>query len=238
MRLMESRQVFDLRALLKSTDTPYKAVSHPPQATIFLQGVTIESVMYIEQGSVRLDVSSPSGKEAICGVLTAGAFLGESALRGLASHRHTAVAMTETSVIEVAAGRMQRLLHSQDALLDRFLSHVLSRHMHLEADLTDQIINASEQRLARALLHLAGCSGGDECRRPLPPISQEHLANMVGTTRSRVNAFMSKFKKLGFLETDGAVVMVNASLRYALRGTLPHSRAVCGSEQSGRAIPA
>jgi CRP-like cAMP-binding protein len=220
MRLIENRPEFDLRALLKSTDTPYRTVTHPPQTMIFMQGEACDTVMYIDQGSVRLAISSPSGKEAICGVLTAGAFLGECALRGDSTRRHTAVTMTPTTVTEVSASRMQALLYTQPGLLDRFINHVLSRHVHLEADLTDQIINAGEQRLARALLHLAGCTGGDAGPRPLPPISQEHLAKMVGTTRSRVNAFMGKFKKLGFLHADGGVLLVNPSLRHVLRGSV------------------
>lgn len=231
MRLIENRPEFDLRALLKATDTPYRTVTHPPSTMIFMQGEACDTVMYIEQGSVRLAISSPSGKEAICGVLTAGAFLGECALRGDATRRHTAVTMTTTTVTEVSASKMQNLLHTQAGLLDRFIGHVLSRHVHLEADLTDQIINAGEQRLARALLHLAGCNSADAGRRPLPAISQEHLAKMVGTTRSRVNAFMGKFKKMGFLEAEGGVLLVNPSLRHVLRGSMSSA-----SVRSGRDV--
>jgi len=169
--------------------------------------------MYIESGSVRLAVSSASGKEAICGVLGAGAFLGEAALCGDVVSRHSAVTMTETTVLAVAVDQLQLLLRSQDALLEVFLDHMLDRHSHLEADLTDQIINTSEQRLARALLQLAGCSHADRSRRALPRISQEQLAHMVGTTRSRVNAFIGKFKRAGFIEADGNLLLVNPSRR-------------------------
>lgn len=220
MRLMDTRHGFDLRNLLSARHTPFVVREHPPQTTIFMQGEPSTGVMYVESGTVRLSVSTPSGKEAICGVLTTGAFLGESVLRGDPTHPQTATTMTASVVIEITLEDMQRLLRSESMLLERFIGHVLSRHAHLEADLIDQIINASEQRLARALLRLAGCNGHGADRRALPRISQEHLAEMVGTTRSRVNAFMGKFKKLGLLQADGDVLMVHPSLRDIARGTL------------------
>ncbi len=215
MSPLESRIDFDLRALLESTHTPYTHAQYPPEATIFMQGHTTSTVLYVERGSVRLAVSSEAGKEAICGVLGPGAFLAEAALCGEKECRHSAVAMTDVSVIAVAVDHLQQLLRTQTALLERFIDHMLARHSHLEADLTDQIINASEQRLARALLQLAGCGQADAGPRALPRISQEHLARMVGTTRSRVNALIGKFKKLGFIEADGDALLVNPSRRYA-----------------------
>lgn len=220
MRLMDHRNGFDLRALLTATHTPFTSQSHPPQTTLFLQGDPADAVMYVEGGTIRLAVATPSGKEAICGVLASGAFVGEGALRGDSLRRHTATTMTASEVIVLTIDDMQRLLHADATVLDRFINHMLARHSHLEADLIDQIINASEQRLARALLRLAACGGPDQNRRALPRISQEHLAEMVGTTRSRVNAFMGKFKKLGFLEADGDVLLVHPSLRDVARGTL------------------
>ncbi len=222
MRPIEHRNGFDLRALLTSTSTPFTDAQLAPQTTIFMQGESAESVRYIEAGAVRLAVSSDSGKEAICGVLTAGAFLGEGALRSDATHRHTAATLTAATIIEVAVAHMHRLLQTEIRMFERFIDHVLIRHSHLEADLTDQIIHASEQRLARALLRLAGCHGTGADRRALPRISQEHLAEMVGTTRSRVNAFMGKFKRLGLLESHGDVLLVHPSLRAVARGEAAH----------------
>lgn len=209
-----------MRALLESTRTPFASCTHPAQAVIYMQGDPGHSVIFIEQGAVRLAMSSWSGREAICGVLTSGAFLGEGVLRGDHERRHTAVSMTVSTVLEVSATNLQHLLRRDAALFDQFIAHVLARHTHLEADLTDQIINTSEQRLARTLLRLAGCCA-ERDRRALPRISQEDIAKMVGTTRSRVNAFMSKFKRLGLLETDGGVLHVNPSLRLVARGLAP-----------------
>jgi CRP/FNR family cyclic AMP-dependent transcriptional regulator len=201
-----------MRALLESTRTPFTSCIYPAQAVIFMQGDCADSVVFIENGAVRLEMSSASGREAICGVLTTGAFLGEGVLRGDNERRQTAVAMTSTTVLEVAASSLQHLLRRDESLFDQFIGHVLMRHTHLEADLTDQIIHTSEQRLARTLLHLAGCCT-ERDRRALPQITQEDIAKMVGTTRARVSAFMSKFKRLGLLEADGGVLHVNPSLR-------------------------
>ncbi len=209
-----------MRALLESTRTPFTSRTHPAHAVIFMQGDPGDSVIFIEHGTVRLAMSSASGKEAICGVLTAGAFLGEGVLRGDSERRQTAVSMTSTTVLEVAASSLQHLLRRDAGLFDQFIGHVLARHTHLEADLTDQIIHTSEQRLARTLLHLAGCCA-ERDRRALPQISQEDIAKMVGTTRSRVSAFMSKFKRLGLLEADGGVLHVNPSLRSVVLGLAP-----------------
>jgi CRP/FNR family transcriptional regulator, cyclic AMP receptor protein len=215
MSTLESRIVFDLHALLESTHTPHTHAQYPPDATLFMQGHTASTVLYIERGSVRLAMSSETGKEAICGVLGAGAFLSEGALCGDHESRHSAVAMTDVSVIAVGVDHLQQLLRTQTALLERFIDHMLARRSHLEADLADQIIHSSEQRLARALLQLAGCSHADAGPRALPRISQEHLARMVGTTRSRVNAFIGKFKRLGFIEAAGDALVVNPSRRHA-----------------------
>lgn len=231
MELISRRHEFDLRTLLDKTHTPYTAVEYQAQTMIFSQGQASHGVMYIERGSVRLSMTTPSGKEAICGVLHAGSFIGESALRSDAARRQTAVAMTDATIIEVEGMPMWQLLHSQPLLLDHFIGHVLERHTHLEADLTDQIVHTSEQRLARALLTLSGCSSAEGSRGILPRISQEHLARMVGSTRSRVNAFMSKFKKLGMLELIGGVWHVHASLRRVALGCVDGVGGMCANDQ-------
>ncbi len=219
MPTMDDHNAFNIRALLDATNTPYTVSDHPAQSVLFMQGEDADTVMYIESGTVTLAVSTDSGKAAICGVLPAGAFLGVGTLRGRRTHRSTATSMTPVTIVEMATGHLERLLRSETALFDRFVEFVLSRHAHLEADLADQIINACEQRLARALMRLAVGARDSAGRRALPHISQEALAQMVGTTRSRVNALMGKFRRLGVVETEGGVWFVHPSLGRQARAT-------------------
>jgi CRP-like cAMP-binding protein len=156
-----------------------------------------------------LAVTARSGKEAICGLLDTGAFLGEEALTGGVQRRQSATAMTATQVLVVAKAHMIRLLHTQQGLLDRFIAHLLARNIRLEDDLTEQLLYSSEQRLAHLLLVLANYDERRPRRCALPDLPQEIIAGMVGTTRSRVNAFMGKFKKLGFIEAHGGLLHVN-----------------------------
>jgi len=203
---------WNVRALLESTETPFAVNRYRPRAVIFSQGDPCDSVIRIESGRVRLAVTAPSGKEAICGLLGIGAFLGEEALCGHAVRRQTATAMTAMEVLIVAKAHMIRLLRTQPAISDRFIAHILARNIRLEADLTDQLLSSGERRLARTLLALAGCDERRPCPRVLPDVSQEIIAEMVGTTRSRVNVFMGQFKKRGFIEENGGVLQVNPSL--------------------------
>jgi CRP/FNR family transcriptional regulator, cyclic AMP receptor protein len=198
-----------VRALLESTETVFTVASYRPRAVIFFQGQASSSVMYVETGRIWLSVTAPSGQEGIVGLLEAGAFLGEEALGGISVRQETATATTATEVLVVAPAQMQRLLRTQGAISDRFVAHILARNIRLEADLTDQLLHSSEERLARTLLVLAGCDERRSCPGVLPDVSQEVIANMVGTTRSRVNAFMGKFKKLGLLEEAGGVLQIN-----------------------------
>jgi CRP/FNR family transcriptional regulator, cyclic AMP receptor protein len=204
----------NVHALLESTGTRFTVARYPPRATLFLQGDACESVMYIQKGRVWLAVTAPAGKEVICGVLAAGGFLGDEALAGHAFRRQTATAMTATEVLVVPKAQMIQLLHSQPAIADRFIAHVLERKTRLEADLSDQLLYSTERRLAHTLLVLAGCDERRPCRCALPDVSQEIIAEMVGTTRSRVNLFLGKFKKLGFLEEAGGVFHVAPSLMH------------------------
>lgn len=201
----------NLRALLGSTVTPFAVAEYGPRATIFVQGDPGDSVMLIEKGRVWLAVTARNGKEGIVGVLEAGAFLGEEALRGQPLRRQSATALTAAAVLVVAKAQMLRLLHTQPAIADRLIAHMLARNTRLESDLADQLLLSSEQRLARTLLVLAGCDPLHSCRCILPDVSQEIIAEMVGTTRSRVNAFMGKFKKLGFIEEAGGELRLNPS---------------------------
>ncbi len=178
---------------------------------IFSQDDPCDSVMYIQSGSVNLSVLSQTGREAIVGTLGPGDFLGEGALAGHPVRLATARASTASSVRIVPKRQMIRLLHRQHTFSDRFIAHLLVRNTRLEADLADQLFNSSEKRLARTLLLLARYGMKNKPGWVLPKISQGALAEMVGTTRSRVNFFMNKFKKLGFVEYNGSL-KINPSL--------------------------
>jgi CRP-like cAMP-binding protein len=167
--------------------------------------------MYIQKGGVKLSVLSKTGKEAIVAMLGAGDFLGEGALAGQPVRMGTATAVAKSTVLTIERQQMIHLLHNQPELSDRFIAYVLARNIRVEADLVDQLFNSSEKRLARKLLLLARYGKEDKPHRVLPRISQETLAEMVGTTRSRVNFFMNKFRKLGFIEYYGEL-RINDSL--------------------------
>jgi CRP-like cAMP-binding protein len=186
-------------------------VKHRRGAVIYAQGDPCESVHYIQDGVVTLRVISHAGKEAIVAMLGPGDFFGEGALAGQPLRMLTAIATSASTVLVVEKSQMIRLLHEQHALSDRFLTHVLARNIRVEADLVDQLFNSSEKRLARTLLLLARYGKQEIPHRVLPKLSQEMLAEMVGTTRSRVNFFMNKFRKLGFIEYNGGL-KVNDSL--------------------------
>ena len=209
MPFQNDRHPWNVRALLESTATPFTVVDYAPRTAIFRQGDPCDRVMHIERGRVWLAVTARSGKEAICGLLDTGAFLGEEALTGGVERRQSATAMTATQVLVVAKAHMIRLLRTQPGLQDRFIAHLLARTIRLEANLTDQMFHSSEQRLAHTLLVLANCDERRPCRCALPVLPQEIIAEMVGTTRSRVNFFMGKFKKRGFIEEHSGVLHVN-----------------------------
>jgi CRP/FNR family cyclic AMP-dependent transcriptional regulator len=202
---------FDLRAALDSDGTPFTVAHYQPKEIIFLQGDPSDSVMYIVEGSVRLTVTASNGKEATLGLLGPGAFLGEEVLAGREDRPETATAMILTAVLEVAKPEMIQRLGTPHALSEQFIAHMLARNSRLEADLVDQLFNSCEKRVARTLMLLAGEGVGAQPEYVVPPISQEVIAEMVGTTRSRVNLFMNKFKRLGFIEYDDGL-KINPSL--------------------------
>ena len=202
---------FDLQAFLESGGISGRVVKHRSGAVIYSQGDPCDSVLYIQNGGVKLRVISHAGKEAVVAMLGPGDFFGEGALAGQPLRMATAIATSASTVLVVEKAQMIRLLHEQHALSDRFLTHVLARNIRVEADLVDQLFNSSEKRLARTLLLLARYGKQEIPHRVLPKISQEMLAEMVGTTRSRVNFFMNKFRKLGFIEYNGGL-KVNDSL--------------------------
>jgi CRP/FNR family cyclic AMP-dependent transcriptional regulator len=214
-----AKRRFDAEAFLNSPRVSGKVVEYPPAEQIFAQGESSDTILYIQQGRVKLSVLSSSGREAVVGVLSAGDFFGEGALAGQPVRLATATAMTASRIRVVPKRQMIRLLHEQHAFSDRFISHMLARNNRLEEDLVDQLFNASEKRLARTLLLLARYGKPDGPNRVLPKISQEVLAEMVGTTRSRVNFFMNKFRKLGFIDYNGVLKVHNALLSVVLHDT-------------------
>ncbi len=185
---------------------------YEPGVTIFRQGEPCTTILYIEQGSVRLSVVSHAGKEAVIAVLDGGDFFGEGCLAGQSVRTATATAMSECSVLRIRRHEVARKLHAEESFADSFVSHILKRNIHMEEDLIDQLFNSTEKRLARTILLLAQYGKNAGPRRVLPKISREILAEMVGTTRPRVNFFMNKFRKLGFIEYGVSGVKVNNSL--------------------------
>jgi CRP/FNR family cyclic AMP-dependent transcriptional regulator len=198
-------------------DAPTERVDYEPDARIFTQGDPATSVMYVENGAVRLSVLSHAGKEAVIAVLENGHFFGEGCLASQPRRMATATAMAPCTIIVVEKQEMIRQLHAQPAFADRFLTHMLTRNIRIEEDLIDQLFNSSEKRLARTLLLLSRYGEPEASHRSLPRVSQETLAEMVGTTRSRVNFFMNKFRKLGFIEYNGGLKINNSLLTVVLR---------------------
>ncbi len=208
---------FDIEAFLDSAGVARKVASYRNREVIYSQGNPCDSVYYIQKGSVKLQVLSRAGKEAIVAMLGPRAFFGEAALTGQPVRLATAVATSASTLLVVEKEEMTRLLHEQPALSDRFIVYVLGWNIQVEAELVDQLFNSSERRLARKLLLLARFGKADGPHRVLPKFSQETLAEMVGTTRSRVNFFMNKFKKLGYVEdSDGGLKINNALLTIVL----------------------
>ncbi len=208
----KQRVAFDADAFLRSAGAEKTVTTYRPTEVIFSQGDVADSVLYIQKGAVKLAVLSPSGKEAIVAMLGPGDFFGEQTLAGHPLRLTAAFTLTATTVLIVPKQQMIRLLHENHAFSDRFIAHMLARNIRVEEDLVDQLFNSSEKRLARALLLLARYGKPEETHRVLPRISQETLAEMIGTTRSRVNFSMNKFKKLGFIEYNGGL-KINHSLR-------------------------
>ena len=167
--------------------------------------------MYIQKGGVKISVVSKTGKEAVVGILGPGDFIGEGGMAGQSLRMATATAISPVTVLVIKNKEMFRVLHTETAFSDRFINYMLHRNVRIEEDLIDQLFNSSEKRLARTLLLLARYGKEDKPQRMLPKIPQETLAEMIGTTRSRVNFFMNKFKKLGFIKYNGGL-QINASL--------------------------
>jgi len=202
---------FDVQLFLESAGVGRRVATFQEKETVYSQGDLAKDVMYIRDGGVRLTVVNTVGKEAVVAILGPGDFCGESCLVGQPMRMATATAIAPLRVLVIDNKEMLRLLHSESAFFDRFIAYMLQRKARIEEDLIDQLFNSSEKRLARTLLLLARHGKRDQPQRVTLTISQETLAEMVGTTRPRINFFMNKFKKLGYIQYDGGL-QINASL--------------------------
>jgi CRP/FNR family transcriptional regulator, cyclic AMP receptor protein len=206
-----AKKAFSAQDFLDSAGVARKVVEFKKRETIYSQGDPAKNVLYIQKGGVRLSVVNETGKEAVVAVLGPGDFLGEGCLAGQPLRIGTATAIAATTALAIEKTEMIRVLHAEHEFSDRFISFMLARNIRVEEDLIDQLFNSSEKRLARTLLLLARYGKEEKPQRVLPKISQEVLAEMVGTTRSRVNFFMNKFRKLGFIKYNGGL-QINTSL--------------------------
>ena len=207
---------FDAQAFLAFAGVAKTILRYGRGETIFTQGDLCDHVLYIQSGGVKLSVLSTTGREAVVAMLGPGDFFGEGCLAGQPVRVGSAAAITPSVILLVGKEKMVRLLHKQHAMSDRFIAHMLARNIRIEEDLIDQLFNSSEKRLARTLLLLARYGKHDKPVRAVPPISQETLAKMVGTARSRVNFFMKKFERLGFIEYKHGLKVNNSLLTVVL----------------------
>lgn len=203
---------FDPKMFLATIGEGRKILTFDSGQTIYVQGGPTDAVFYIQKGKIKLTVVSQAGKEATIGVLGDGSFFGEGGLAGQLLRMGSASAMSDCTILRIDKKSMIKALHREQSFSDLFVSHLLARNIRYEADLVDQLFNSSEKRLARILLLLAHFGKEDKPEPVIPKISQESLAEMVGTTRSRVSFFMNRFRKLGFVEYDGSGMQVHSSL--------------------------
>jgi CRP-like cAMP-binding protein len=207
----KSESAFNLKVYLESAGASRKLAEFRRKQNIFSQGDAADSVIYIQKGGVKFTVVNESGKEAVVAIFGSGDFLGEGVIAGQTVRTGTATAISPTTVLMIEQAEMVRKLHAEHQLSDRFINCILERNLRIEFDLIDQLFNSAEKRLARTLLLLAHYGGQDAPEAVIQKISQTMLAEMIGATRSRVNMFMNKFRKLGFIEYDGEI-RVNKSL--------------------------
>jgi len=215
-RVTPQTATFDAQAFLDSAGVSRRIARFAPDAVVFSQGAPATSVFYIQSGGVKLSVVSPAGKEAVVAMLGPGDFFGEGCLAAQPLRMGTATAVVPTTVLRIQKREMIRTLREHPEFSDRFISHMLVRNIRIEEDLVDQLFNSSEKRLARTLLLLARYGNDSATTHVLPKLSQETLAEMVGTTRSRVNFFMNKFRKLGLIEYNGGLTIHSSLLSIVL----------------------
>jgi CRP/FNR family cyclic AMP-dependent transcriptional regulator len=218
----KSSSTFDPAAFLAHAGLGRKIIELKPKDTFFTQGNRADSVFYLQSGRAKLTVVSQSGKEATITLLSAGDFVGEESLAAVLGMRlSTATAVSTCSALKIGREEMIRVMHEEHAFSDLFLSFLLARSMRIQADLVDQLFNSSEKRLARILLLMAQFGKPGEPETLIPKISQETLAEMIGTTRSRVSFFMNRFRKLGFLEYKGRILVHKSLLNVILHDHCP-----------------
>jgi CRP/FNR family transcriptional regulator, cyclic AMP receptor protein len=210
-KLCPPKRAFNAQVFLDSAGVARKVKEFKRAELVYSQGDAAKSVMYLQEGGVKLSVVSEVGKEAVVAILGPGDFFGEGCLAGQSIRMGTATAITPSTVLVIEKSEMFKVLHEQHDLSDRFITFMLARNIRIEEDLVDQLFNSSEKRLARTLLLLARYGKEDQPHALLPKVSQETLAEMIGTTRSRVNFFMNKFRKLGFIKYNGGL-QINTSL--------------------------
>src|SRR5580698_5106054 len=214
---------FDAAAFLTSAGLGRRIVQFKPKQAFFLQGGTADSIFYLQKGRARLTVVSTNGKEATLTLISAGEFVGEESIAGAVGLRlATATAITACTALKIERAEIIRILHEEHAFSDLFLKFLLARSMRTQADLIDQLFNSSEKRLARILLLLAEFGKPGEPESLIPEITQEALAEMIGTTRSRVSFFMNRFRKLGFIEYNGRIQVHKSLLNVVLHEEFVH----------------
>jgi CRP/FNR family cyclic AMP-dependent transcriptional regulator len=209
-------KTFDVASYLETSGVKRKIVAYRKRQTIFSQGDVSRSVLYLQTGTVKITVTSSSGKEAVIALLHPGDFFGEGCIAGQPLRVTTAVAMAPSSVLEIDKKEMIRVIHDEHDFSDRFVAHMLKRNVRVEEDLVDQLFNSSEKRLARALLLIARYGNEGKPEKIVARVSQGTLAEMIGTTRSRVSFFMNKFRKLGFIKYNGGLHINDSLLRVIL----------------------
>jgi CRP/FNR family transcriptional regulator, cyclic AMP receptor protein len=203
-RLFKKLGSFDPQSFLDTAGVSRRVAEYRRSETVFTQGDNADTVLYIQKGGVKLSVVNGAGKEAVVAMFAPTDFFGEGCMAGQTLRMATATAITPTTVLVIDKNEMLRVLHDEHELSDRFINYMLAHNIRVEEDLVDQLFNSSEKRLARTLLLLARYGKQDQPDRDLPKVSQETLAEMIGTTRSRVNYFMNKFRQLGFIDYNGS----------------------------------
>ena len=206
------KHIFNAKAYLASVGIARKVVEYRRSEKAYSQGDPATDVLYVQKGGIKLSVANVVGKEAVVAMLGPGDFFGEGCLAGQHVRMTTATAIAPTTLLVIEQNEMVRVLHTEREFSDRFVTYMLSRNIRIEQDLVDQLFNSSEKRLARALLLLGRCGLQDQPNKMLPKVSQELLAEMIGTTRGRVNFFMNKFRELGFINYNKSGLHIHASL--------------------------
>ncbi|MDP2410734.1 MAG: Crp/Fnr family transcriptional regulator [Pseudolabrys sp.] len=217
MAKRQQRAIFDSQTFLSRVGAGKSSIGFRPNETVFSQGDDAREIFYLQQGKAKLTVLSKGGKEGVLAILTDGDFFGEGCLNGEPRRMATATAMTDCTVMRIEKSAMIRVLHDEPDFASLFIAHLLHRSGRIEADLIDQLFNSSEKRLARTLLLLANFGKEGKPEPVIAKISQETLAEMIGTTRSRVSFFMNKFRRLGFIEYNGGLHIHSSLLNVVLR---------------------